>query len=206
MSDKSSEGISREDYKPTPFLISNIKLKFSIKDKVTTVLATSDFTPNPEYEDGSGNDGSAKDGSDECAVPCCDVVLNGHADMTLVSVKIDDVDVLEKDKTSTPNSLTLLKVPICDFVLQVETEIKPQDNKSKEGLYMSGGTYTESTKKLIQEGLQKSGGTYDSESIEKLIEDGTSDVGQDLRQKSRLKGLIIATSSKVGRDLQQRVD
>ena len=155
MTDESPQEIFLKDYKPTPYLISKIRLEFSIKDKVTTVLATSDFTLNPEYEDGSR-----------------DVFLNGHGDMTLVSVKIDDVDVLEKDKTSTPNSLLLRNAPHGNFVLQVKTEIKNQDNKSKEGLYMSGGTYRESIEKLIQKGLQISGGTYDSESIEELIKDG----------------------------------
>ena len=116
--------IHRTDYKPTPYLIRSISLSFNLNEDVTTVVATSQYTLNSESDDRSGV-----------------VFLNGRKDMKLVSIKIDNTPVAPENQTLTENSLTLSNVPVGDFVLEVVTEIKPQENTLLEGLYKSSGNY-----------------------------------------------------------------
>lgn len=116
--------VFRKDYKPTPYLIDRVSLSFDLNEDVTTVHATSHFALNPASDDRRGV-----------------LFLNGREDVKLVSVKIDGKDVPEENKTLAPSSLTLQNVPVGDFVMDLVTEIKPQENTRLEGLYKSSGNY-----------------------------------------------------------------
>jgi len=106
-----------KDYKPYPFEIEKLELKFEIFDGYTIVTATSQFKRiNP----------AAKD-----------VFLNGE-DMELISVAVDGQQVSNFSVTE-----TALRIPIPSdaFELEIKTKIKPEENTRLEGLYMSGGNY-----------------------------------------------------------------
>jgi hypothetical protein len=63
----------RKDYKPTPFLISNVHLDFIINEVVTHVHSKLQVKSNPAHvQNGSGRPA---------------MVLDGRKDVTLVSVK-----------------------------------------------------------------------------------------------------------------------
>jgi len=68
-----------------------------------------------------------------------DLVLDG-GNLKLLGVEIDNKQLPENRYTLTSESLTVHSTPKA-FSLSIETEIKPQENTSLEGLYKSNGMY-----------------------------------------------------------------
>ena len=114
-----AEPIHLSDYTPTPYLIAQVHLEFTLHPTATRVKSRIDFVKNPAGKGG-------------------DLRLDGH-DLKLLSARIDGqpVDIAPDD--------TGLTIPAGrmgeKFTWECETEINPQDNTSLDGLYMSNGMY-----------------------------------------------------------------
>ncbi|KAK9785346.1 hypothetical protein WJX73_008039 [Symbiochloris irregularis] len=115
--------VYRKDYKPTPYLIDQVHLTFQLGEEHTTVLSDLHFKPN--YQGDSPPE----------------VVLNGRKDLKLQSVKVDGKDVPQEQYEVSEKLLMIRGLPKGPFNLQIETQIKPQDNTSLEGLYKSSGNF-----------------------------------------------------------------
>ncbi len=103
-----------KDYTPPPYMVEHIDLRFEIFDGRTVVHAKTHYARNT---------GGV-------------LFLNGE-DLKLISIKMDGADISPE---IAENGLTLS--PDKDkFVLEVVTEIKPEENTRLEGLYCSNGTY-----------------------------------------------------------------
>ena len=103
----------RSDYQSPEFTISDIDLVFDLDDTKTFISATSKVQQLKKSTD---------------------LLLEGEG-MTLVSLKINDVD--HSDYTKTDTQLTIHNVS-GDFTLMIVTEVNPQENTALEGLYKSG--------------------------------------------------------------------
>ncbi|MGE4609484.1 MAG: aminopeptidase N [Myxococcota bacterium] len=119
MKETSPITIRRADYSPPAFLVDDIHLRFELDATRTKVTATSSVRRSPQ------------------AAPDAPLVLNGVA-LRLLSVSINDQR--RDDARVDGEDLIVGSVPD-RFQLVVETEIDPTENKSGEGLYLSGGTY-----------------------------------------------------------------
>ena len=119
MKETSPITIRRADYSPPAFLVDDIDLRFELDATQTKVTATSSVRRSPQ------------------AAPDAPLVLNGVA-LRLLSVSINDQR--RDDARVDGEDLIVGSVPD-RFQLVVETEIDPTENKSGEGLYLSGGTY-----------------------------------------------------------------
>lgn len=106
-----------KDYQVPAFDVESLHLNFDLNEDVTTVTATSVLKANRAEA----------------------LILDGE-DLTLISVSIDGRQLGDSDYVVTDTQLTIPNVPEA-FELTVITEIKPQDNKSLEGLYQSSGNY-----------------------------------------------------------------
>ena len=108
--------IRLSDYKPADFRIPHTELTFDLVPEATRVTARLTI---------------------ERHTPGAPLVLMGER-LKLISVAIDGVAV--DDYTLTAETLTIDNVPD-RFVLETEAEINPSDNKTLEGLYVSGGRF-----------------------------------------------------------------
>mmetsp|Transcript_7416 Transcript_7416/g.21902 ORF Transcript_7416/g.21902 Transcript_7416/m.21902 type:complete len:899 (-) Transcript_7416:562-3258(-) len=113
----------RKDYKPTPYLLNQVQLNFALDEETSKVRSVLDFVPN--YEGTSPPE----------------IFLNGRKDVKLLSVKVDGKALSESDYKLTPESLTISSPPSGTFQMEIETELRPQDNTSLEGLYKSSGNF-----------------------------------------------------------------
>jgi aminopeptidase N len=113
----------RKDYKPTSYLLGQVNLNFNLNEETSRVRSKLEFVPN--YEGSSPPE----------------IFLNGRKDVKLVSVKVDGNALSESDYKLAPDSLTILSPPSGSFQVEIETELKPQDNTSLEGLYKSSGNF-----------------------------------------------------------------
>lgn len=113
----------RKDYSALPLSVDYLHLTFDIHNDRVKVVSEFQITPQSDLK--------------EC-------VLNGSAD--LLSIQLDN-QVLEENQyviNKEHDTLTLFRLPETPFILKIETEIKPQDNKSFSGLYASGsGIFTQ---------------------------------------------------------------
>ncbi|MDO5686382.1 MAG: aminopeptidase N [Neisseria sp.] len=110
-----------KDYQRIPFTVNRLDLTFDIGSDATVVRSRAVITPK-------GN-----------AAAC---VLHGSA--KLLSLAIDGHMLAATDYVQDGETLTLPNVPQETFVLDVETELFPQENKSLMGLYASGsGLFTQ---------------------------------------------------------------
>ena len=111
--------IRREDYTPPPFLIDFIDLKVDLGKETTGVASRLAVRRNPASADKPA-----------------DLVLDGKK-LELVSILLDDqTPTYETDA----ESLTIRNVPD-RFVLNIDTNIRPQDNTELTGLYVSRDLY-----------------------------------------------------------------
>ncbi|KAG1656781.1 hypothetical protein FOA52_007829 [Chlamydomonas sp. UWO 241] len=113
----------RKDYAATPYLIDSVSLDFVLNDDVSHVHSKIAFKPS--YAAG--------------APP--PLVLDGRKDITLVSVKINGVDVPATGYALTEKTLTIEAPPAGAFELAVTVAVKPQDNSLLEGLYKTSGNF-----------------------------------------------------------------
>lgn len=116
------KAIYLNDYRVPDFLIERTELYFDLRDGYTNVSSKLSIKRNGE--------------SQQLDAP---LVLQGE-EMKLLSVTLDGV-VLDAESYSVTNeSLTLGSLPD-EFVLQCETQIKPEANTSLDGLYRSRTMY-----------------------------------------------------------------
>ena len=114
--------IYRNNYTPPDYRIDSIDLRFELGD--ATTLVTSRMALRAEYATSSG---------------MRPLVLNGKQ-LVLRGVSLDGVPLAENLYSVTADLLTIYDVPPA-FILEVVTELRPQDNTSLEGLYRSGGMF-----------------------------------------------------------------
>lgn len=104
-----------KDYQPPAFQVSQIHLDFILNDDISRVIATTDMVAT----------GGSKD-----------LWLDGE-EMKLVSVTVDG----QKPRYEVnAKGMTIFDLP-AKFQLKIETESKPQENTSLEGLYKSNGVF-----------------------------------------------------------------
>ncbi|MDG2474738.1 MAG: aminopeptidase N [Paracoccaceae bacterium] len=111
----------RKDYKPSPFLIKSVHLKFQLLPKSTKVTAKILFSPQKTNHD---------------------LKLDG-LDLELKRVSINGSPLKLESLKFSPDGLTVPKerIPPNDFCWEAETNISPGTNTSLDGLYLSSGTY-----------------------------------------------------------------
>ena len=115
--------IRLQDYRAPDYLIDCTHLHFELGDAATLVKSTLQMRRNPE-----------SDATEETPL-----VLDG-VDLTLRRVAIDGHNLEEHEYSIDEESLTIAEVP-SNFELECVTLIKPQDNKSLEGLYRSNAMF-----------------------------------------------------------------
>ena len=111
------------DYKAPDYLIDTTDLRFDLYDDHTLVTADIRFYVNPKVPDAKGRP----------------LQLMG-VDLELLMLSLDGQPVPENRYSIEGETLTLEQVPE-RFALQIKTRIKPQENTSLEGLYVSKGMY-----------------------------------------------------------------
>ncbi|BDA49167.1 Aminopeptidase N [Coccomyxa sp. Obi] len=114
----------RKDYKPTNYLIKHVYLDFLLNEDSTHVISRLSMVPN------YGTAGSPPS-----------LELDGRKDIKLVTVKVAGKELQPSEYELTDKKLTLSTLPAGEFEVEIEVDIKPQENSSLEGLYKSGGNF-----------------------------------------------------------------
>ncbi len=114
-----------KDYQVPHYLIDEVQLKVVLNDEATHVFSKLFIRKNP----------AAQFKNDE-AVP---LVLNGQH-LSLQHIGLDGADLASNAYTNDECSLTVFNPPE-QFILDIETIIKPQDNTTLSGLYRSKELY-----------------------------------------------------------------
>lgn len=129
--DKKPVEIFRKDYQPPPFTISTVNLDFNINPGKTIVTSKLTLIRNPLVADDS--------------LP---LVLDGdETSVKLRHIKLHGKELLpDMDYKLEPGKLTILtKSPLFDsnnqIVLEMESELVPEDNTQLSGLYYSDPMY-----------------------------------------------------------------
>lgn len=107
-----------KDYKMPAFAVENINLDFNLNEEFCRVQTKSQIKK---------------------ILPDSELRLNGE-DLKLVAVKINGQTLEVNQYQITPEELIVPNVPD-SFVLEIETELQPQNNTSLEGLYKSNGIF-----------------------------------------------------------------
>ena len=116
------EVIKLSEYKPPPYTIETIDLKFELS-AVKTVVTTKIIGHGNNYLDDEN----------------CPLQLNGE-NQNLIGLELNGVALYENDFELIDGTLTL-DVPTERFELKVTSEINPSNNKALEGLYLSEGIF-----------------------------------------------------------------
>lgn len=122
MKDTQGKTVYLKDYRPPVFLIDETRLIFRLFEDKTIVSAELAIRRNPDTSS-QGNAGKSE------------LVLDGN-ELQLLSVSLDGRLLDSSEYFVDEKSLTIREVPDA-FILVCETEIKPQENSSLEGLYKS---------------------------------------------------------------------
>ena len=122
MTETAYRTIYRTEYTPPDYRVDRIDLRFELGDDST--LVTSRMSLQSTYDGASGSR---------------PLVLNGRR-LVLRELKLDGLPLPPERYRLTDEALTLHQVPPA-FILEVTTELRPQDNSSLEGLYRSGGMF-----------------------------------------------------------------
>lgn len=120
MKNAEPKAIYLKDYQAPQFDIVETQLAFDIFDEHT--LVSSHLTMKRTLS-GSGSD----------------LVLNGQ-DLELISVNVDGKAISSDEYSLTDETLTLSNLAD-EFVLEIQTKIKPHENTALEGLYKSSGMF-----------------------------------------------------------------
>lgn len=113
-----------KDYKSPVYHFDTVDLKFVLGEEKTIVSSKITVLPSVEGLEGGSSP----------------LVLNGQ-DLVLVSLKVNSKELKEGDFQLDSRHLVLLSPPSGKFILEVVTEICPQNNTSLEGLYQSCGNF-----------------------------------------------------------------
>jgi len=114
--------IYRKDYSPPDYLVDTVLLRFNLAEEATVVLSR--LTVRANFDAAAG---------------LRPLILDGHR-FTLRSIRIDGTPLQPEQYTQTKEQLAIPIVPTA-FTLEVETELRPQDNTFLEGLYRSAGMF-----------------------------------------------------------------
>ena len=139
--------IFRSDYRPLPFIVSNVELDFNIRDQQTTVTSVLTIQKNPKL--------LSQEEEEETTTTDNTLVLDGDStSITLQSIELvldDDSTkplVVNKDYVLDEQSLTLLNIQDNkDTPQKLPMKIKivvttvPEQNTQLSGLYKSGPMY-----------------------------------------------------------------
>jgi aminopeptidase N len=117
------KSIELSDYRLPDFVVERIELTFDLGEEVTRVRSRLSLRA-AERKDGG--------------IP--PLILDGE-DLDLKLVSIDGHALTEGTYEATATSLTIKAPPRREFSLEIETEIRPQENTKLEGLYKSSGNY-----------------------------------------------------------------
>lgn len=121
MKDANPNTIYLSEYQQPDYWIEHVDLRFELGEDKTRVESNIQFTRRESVADNTS------------------LILHGE-ELQLSEVRLNGV-VLNKDQYSVDDkSLTIISVP-AEFVLSVDTIIKPQLNTSLEGLYQSSGNF-----------------------------------------------------------------
>ena len=112
----------RKDYSPPDYRIESVELTFHLGEESTRVQSRLDIVDNYDRSLGPRP-----------------LVLQGR-DLRLVSVVLDGQALSADHYVVDDETLTIRDVP-SHFILEMETEIRPQENTSLEGLYKSSGNF-----------------------------------------------------------------
>ncbi|HLF67090.1 MAG TPA: M1 family aminopeptidase, partial [Gammaproteobacteria bacterium] len=113
-----------KDYQAPHYLIDEVQLKVVLNDEATRVYSKLFIRKNPALI------------SAQKAHP---LILSGEH-MSLQHISLDGATLAEQAYIHDENSLTVLNPPE-QFILEIETSIKPQDNTTLSGLYRSKALY-----------------------------------------------------------------
>lgn len=116
------KAIHLSEYKVPDYLIETTKLHFDLHTGYTLVTADLKLKRNPQAKTQSAP-----------------LVLKG-ADLELQGLEIDGDALTEEQYSISGEELTIEAVPE-NFLLKINTRIKPEENTSLEGLYQSNGMY-----------------------------------------------------------------
>jgi len=118
MKGPAGKAILRSEYKPYPWVVKGLKLKFDIGEAETLVSSEIQLKRKP------GMDGDSS------------IELDGQ-DMALKSVWVDGRELSEDDYSLTSDKLVISDIP-SECLLEIRNIIRPQKNTALEGLYPSG--------------------------------------------------------------------
>ncbi len=116
-----------KDYKRPVFLIDTVDLEFDLEPEKTRVKSTLKLRRNPDYNPNNSR------GSLET------LVLDGE-ELDLLGVCLDGVALSPEQYEQAATQLSIFSVPN-ECIVQIENEIKPINNTSLEGLYVSSGNF-----------------------------------------------------------------
>jgi aminopeptidase N len=122
MTEATHTTVYRNEYTAPDYSVDSINLRFELGDEV--IVVTSRMALRASYDTSSG---------------MRPLVLNGKQ-LVLRGVSLDGAPLAEDLYSVTADLLTVSDVPPA-FILEVVTELRPQDNSSLEGLYRSGGMF-----------------------------------------------------------------
>jgi aminopeptidase N len=108
------------DYRPPDYVVDRVDLTVDLDEEVSTIAAR--LALRRDHDDGPRP-----------------LVLDGQA-LELKSLRLDGAPLAATRYTVDAERLTIADVPE-RFTLEVETAVRPQDNTSLEGLYLSGGVF-----------------------------------------------------------------
>ena len=122
MKHSSPQTVRLADYRPPAWLIDTVDLRFDLRETHSRVRSRLALRRNPA----SGEYGQLR--------------LDG-ADLTLIAIALDGRALIaDEDYALDEESLTIFAASDC-CVLEIETQIEPQDNTALEGLYKSSGNF-----------------------------------------------------------------
>ncbi|RII31409.1 MAG: aminopeptidase N [Geobacter sp.] len=121
MSESLHRVIHQKDYTPPDYLVDNVEICFELGEEITSV--TSRLALRTNFAAGAGQP----------------LVLYGHRFM-LRGIKLDNSELTQESYKINDDLLTIHHVPR-NFVLEIRTELRPQENSFLEGLYCSAGMF-----------------------------------------------------------------
>ena len=116
------QAIHLKDYTPPAYLVDTADLHFDLGEKVTTVSSRLQFRRNPDHP------GTSRP-----------LVLFGR-ELELIALRLNGRSLDAAEYQTDEETLTVAEVP-AEFLLELETRIRPSENTSLEGLYRSSGNF-----------------------------------------------------------------
>jgi aminopeptidase N len=122
MTESAHTTIHRHDYRPPDYTVDSIDLSFELGEETTIVRSR--LAMRAAYDRSKGER---------------PLILDGHR-LVLRGLRLDGTPLAPEAFRVSEETLVVPSVPAA-FILEVETELRPQDNTSLEGLYRSGGMF-----------------------------------------------------------------